>query len=229
MDLSCYSPRVIQIKDAHADVWKFNMRMHYEQMYSLFRFLTEDETKRYEQLIDTNKKRNNMACRGLLRLVISQYTMEDPGQIQFSYSSQGKPFINRQPICSFNLSHSGNWLYIIVSRHHEVGIDCEMIDHNNIYTLARYILNPLDYARFQDIPNQFKTKRLIQVWTQKEAFIKAIGKGLFYQSLKDIHVDFTYSLNVAISNYYEATNWITKTINIWDDHITSICYKTGDA
>lgn len=228
MELTSYSPSVIRIEDAHADVWKFNMHLLHGQFYSLFSFLTKDETKRYGKLIDTSKQRNHMACRGLLRLVVSLYTMQDPKQIQFSYSSHGKPFVLGHPNCLFNLTHSGNWLYIIVSPYHEVGIDCEMITHKNIGKLAKHILNPIDYDQFKELPQQDQIKRLVQAWTQKEAFIKAIGKGLFYQRLKDINVDMSCTINPNISNSYDGDNWITKTLNTWDDHITSICYETGE-
>jgi 4'-phosphopantetheinyl transferase len=111
------------VEEAQADVWKFNMHFLHGQFHSLFSFLEGDETKRYKKIIGICKQRNNMACRGLLRLVVSLYTRDDPKQIQFSYNSYGKPFVLSHPAYLFNTSHSGNWLYIMVSQTHEVGID----------------------------------------------------------------------------------------------------------
>ena len=227
MSLINYSPYVIRVKEAEAEVWEFNMQMLHGEFYTLISYLKEDETERYKKLVDSCKQRNHMACRGLLRLVVSQYISQDPKQIQFSYNSYGKPFVLSHPAYLFNISHSGNWLSIIVSPNHEVGIDCEMINDKNIGQFSRLILNQKDYAEFNELPRAIKTKQLIQAWTQKEAFIKAIGKGLFYQSIKDIHVDLSCSKNTSISNDYDGHNWITKTLTIWEDHITSICYKQG--
>lgn len=228
MGLISYLPDVIRVEEARADVWKFNMDMLESQFHSILSNLKEDETNRYEKLVDSSKQRNHMACRGLLRLVVSQYVRQDPKQIQFSYNSYGKPYVLSHPAFMFNVTHSGNWFYIIVSQNDEVGIDCELINNKNIDNLARQILNRKDYAQFKDLSQQVKPTRLIQAWTQKEAFIKAIGKGLFYQRLKDIHVDLSGSVNTNILNYYDGQLWITKTLNIWDDHITSICYKKGE-
>jgi 4'-phosphopantetheinyl transferase len=227
MSLINYSPNVIRVKDAEAEVWEFNMQLLHSQFHTLISYLTEDETERYKKLVDSCKRRDHMACRGLLRLVVSQYVSQDPNQIQFSYNPYGKPFVLCHPAYLFNLSHSGKWLSIIVSQNHEVGIDCEMFNDKYIGQFAKQILNPKDYAQLNELPRPIKTKQLIQAWTQKEAFIKAIGEGLFYQRIKDIHVDLSSSKNTSISNDYDGHSWITKTFTIWEDHITSICYKQG--
>jgi 4'-phosphopantetheinyl transferase len=228
MGLTSCLPGVFLVEEARADVWKFNMDMLESQFHTFISNLKEDETSRYEKLVDSSKQRIHMACRGLLRLVVSQYVRQDPKQIQFSYNSYGKPYLLSHPAFMFNVSHSGNWFYIIVSQNDEIGIDCELINNKNIGNLARKILNRKDYAQFKDLSQQVKPKRLIQAWTQKEAFIKAIGKGLFYQSLKDIHVDLSGSVHTSILNYHDGDRWITKTLTICDDHITSICYKKGE-
>lgn len=228
MGLISHLTEIIRVEEALADVWKFNLDMLESQFPTFISKLKEDEKNRYEKLVDTSKQRNHMACRGLLRLVVSQYVRQDPKQIQFSYNSYGKPYVLSHPAFKFNVSHSGNWFYIIVSQNDEVGIDCELINNKNIDNFARQILNRKDYAQFKDLPQQVKPKRLIQAWTQKEAFIKAIGKGLFYQSLKDIHVDLSGSVHTTILNYHDSDCWVTKTLNICDEHITSICYKKGE-
>lgn len=89
------------------------------------------------------------------------------------YSAYQRPYIN-QPI-DFNISHSGEYIVCVVSDECRVGIDVEemkVIDYD-VYS-----------TQFTDeewglISSSGDSKRAFyRIWTQKEALIKANGKGL---------------------------------------------------
>jgi 4'-phosphopantetheinyl transferase len=86
----------------------------------------------------------------------------------------GKPHLDRHPNFQFNISHTTDALAVIISTG-PVGINIEKTQKIDIgiakrfFTESeqRYIHNATDYDR-----------AFFEVWTQKEAYIKWVGKGL---------------------------------------------------
>jgi len=84
----------------------------------------------------------------------------------------GKPFLASHPRCHFNLSHSGGLICLVIDDE-EVGIDIEACRPRNYDALARRFFHPEERAWVDgDI------WRFYEVWTAKEAYLKALGIGL---------------------------------------------------
>lgn len=108
-----------------------------------------------------------------------RYALERAGvpaaQQRFVENQWGKPGLaDREDLC-FNLSHSGNWVVCAVSDH-PVGVDVELprcsID------LARRHFRRSEVDRLEQLPWQTQKDELNRLWTAKEAFSKALGRGL---------------------------------------------------
>lgn len=92
---------------------------------------------------------------------------------QLTYSDFKKPHINSS--ISFNISHAGNLVVCAMSDKHQLGIDVEQ-------------LSKIDFALFQDCMSEKEWEQIklakdpnrefLKFWTQKEAVIKADGRGL---------------------------------------------------
>ena len=88
----------------------------------------------------------------------------------------GKPHFLRTKD-SFNISHSGNYVVIAVSRFN-IGIDIQRMEKNNQLVAERnFHQNECTYINEGEDEN-VKTQRFYEVWTVKEAYLKNVGIGL---------------------------------------------------
>lgn len=95
----------------------------------------------------------------------------------FSFRAQGKPFLLGS--AEFNLSHSGGFLALLLSRKGEVGVDIELdsrIDnHEDLHKIVCHP-NEREWIQMQD-PAQ-RSAAFMKCWSRKEAFLKATGQGI---------------------------------------------------
>ena len=115
-------------------------------------------------------KRRSLAGLILLRKKIAEtYGIEN---YEFTYNENGKPLL---PFCYFSISHSGNYVVCAVSDN-PVGVDTEVIREiafRNDYRL--FTLEEIVYVNENEKDHNI---RFFEVWTKKEAYIKAKGLKL---------------------------------------------------
>jgi len=127
-----------------------------------------------------NKKKNpqkrNTSIQGYQLLA---YALEDSfGHTiqQIDYSRAGKPFIPNSNI-SFSISHSKDIVGVVVTNKLTIGLDIE-------YKRPLKITDS-SFAFFSEVEKeailaaQKPSHRLINYWSKKEAFIKAVGGRMF--------------------------------------------------
>lgn len=115
-------------------------------------------------------------ARGLLRTVLSRYVGEKPKDILFQYTSLGKPYVNNRTL-HFNLSHSGDLVFLVVSEEFELGADVEEL---------RPVAEALSISnRWFSTPevkwisaSADHDAAFLRCWVIREAFVKAVGFGL---------------------------------------------------
>ncbi|RKR04555.1 4'-phosphopantetheinyl transferase [Flavobacterium sp. 90] len=91
-----------------------------------------------------------------------------------SYTLYRKPFLNNTNT-KFNISHSGEIVVCVLSDRNDVGIDIEIIQDINIEGFESQMTNR---ERENLSLNEDSRSAFFDYWTQKEAVIKANGKGL---------------------------------------------------
>ncbi|MCL2087158.1 MAG: 4'-phosphopantetheinyl transferase superfamily protein [Oscillospiraceae bacterium] len=96
---------------------------------------------------------------------------------QLEYGEKGKPFLKAQdpvqdPI-QFNLSHSGEYVVLLLSTGGEIGIDIEKVKPYS-KAVAERCFTPaeLDWLNRQNTAYSF-----YEIWTAKESIMKATGLG----------------------------------------------------
>lgn len=91
------------------------------------------------------------------------------------YNPFGKPFINAE--IDFSVSYSDNNTILVFIKNGSVGVDIEqikLIDYN-LYK-DYFTKNEWDFMN----QNSFAEAIFFKLWTRKEAALKAIGKGAFF-------------------------------------------------
>jgi len=171
------------IKDAplphHVDIWL--VRLNHDQpqdLAALLSLLDERERERYQRLHHSHKLHylfSHAACRQIL----AQYTKLSAKEIRYNTNAYGKPRLSHDTTIRFNMSHSHELAIIAISGHAEIGVDLEYSERKTDWSnLARRFFSPQEVSYL--FQQQEKAQRLsfFQLWTRKEAFIKALGTGL---------------------------------------------------
>lgn len=185
----------------------------------LSKIFDNHEIARFDKIRNAAMKETYLACRCVLKKVISTYTHQEISDVKIGYNSFGKPFVQNGRV-HFNLSHSGNHLVIGVSDE-ELGVDVETIRPINLDVAKSFCTeNELLYIRgVNDGYDRFFT-----LWTLKEAYVKKIGKGLYFDVKNtDFFIEdsgvITFKTNDCLS---EPAWFFTKKIG---NIIFSVCCK----
>jgi 4'-phosphopantetheinyl transferase len=121
------------------------------------------------------------ALRSLFSYYLVKYLFQKANQTDkrgFSLTTNefGKPYIPGSDGFQFNISHSGDW--IVCAIHHlPVGIDIEEIKPVD-FSVARSHFTPREYEHICNADDGNRLPCFYSIWTLKESYIKALGKGL---------------------------------------------------
>lgn len=157
-----------------------------------WKILSTDESDKLNRLIVSSEKESRAKSRIALRLVLSEYLNISPSGIRFSYGENGKPTL-KTPLnkISFNISHSGNNLAILISSQSCVGIDIEseLRPRKVCIQLAKRFFHQQEFNLIQNAKSKEQSILFNRIWTLKEAVLKSNGKGMF---LIDEAPDFSF-------------------------------------
>jgi 4'-phosphopantetheinyl transferase len=148
--------------------------------------LSADELARYERFPTAKARESYLATRVLCRTTLSSYTGVDPSQWQFAEDAYGKPAIaepNGFKSLRFNLTHTDDLTICAVTRAGEVGVDAEETSWPvDVSLVARHFFSRRAQKRLASLAPHECLARFYEQWVLKEAYAKAIGKGLAYTS-----------------------------------------------
>ena len=97
--------------------------------------------------------------------------------LQLGYNAHGKPYLRNHPEWQFNLSHSKRHLAIICGQTpHALGIDIESYPRTIRPAVIEASLSAKEYTHYLMAAEPLRY--WLQVWTLKEALLKAAGVGI---------------------------------------------------
>ena len=145
--------------------------------------LSPEEKERGTKYRDRDAGLRWMAARTFLRSILAAYTETPPRDIQLLVSDQGKPFLaGKNPLSlRFNITHSGEYAIVAISREHSVGVDIEKIKPNFDYeSIMSISFSNNERKLFSGLAESERLNTFYRIWTLKEAVAKAIGTGLSF-------------------------------------------------
>lgn len=119
-------------------------------------------------------------CRGVLRYILAQYLNQPPEAVTFTYNAYGKPaLLEGGDHLHFNVSHCDD-LALLAVANSAVGADIEASDrpNSNSSALLDMVCHPEEKKRLIAMPTAAQEAAFYRLWTQKEAYCKALGEGL---------------------------------------------------
>jgi len=170
-----------------------------------YNLLSNEERSQHKRFYFQKDRHQYLITRALVRSVLSLYVNRiPPEQWQFEKNAYGKPFIsNRQleiPLC-FNLSHTQNLVVMAVTLGREIGVDVEYLPRlGKMIEIADHFFSPTEVEQLRALPEEKQKTRFFDLWTLKEAYIKACGMGL---SIPLDHFSFSFSPQGKIEISFE--------------------------
>jgi 4'-phosphopantetheinyl transferase len=143
--------------------------------------LAPEETTRQQQMRFVAGRHQALLTRLMQRTVLSAYSREVPPQDwRFVLGPTGKPSLASQFASlgwQFNLAHTAGLVAMVVGRDALLGVDVETSGRVSLPVARRYF-SPTEIAQLDAEPEDARPRRFLQLWTLKEAYLKATGSGI---------------------------------------------------
>jgi 4'-phosphopantetheinyl transferase len=145
-------------------------------LHDLEKFLEVSEHNRAKKYHKEKDKNRFIISRSLLKFALAYYVQSNVESVSIKLLPNKKPYLCEHPNVYFNVSHSGDYAVIAINNT-PIGIDIEYIDlQYSFQDIVSSVFNE-DEIHFIN-HSDHKTKDFYGLWTKKEAFVKALGKGI---------------------------------------------------
>jgi 4'-phosphopantetheinyl transferase len=202
-------PKELLLTDKSIHVYRIALDLPDGDIHELTAILSPDEIARANRFVYPNYRSYFIAGRAQMRLILSRYTHQYAGDLDFDYNEYGKPFLSSPTgNIQFNASHSQLLGLVAVTLNKRIGVDIERVRTDIDYTqIAQQFFAPGEVERLMDLPLEMRLEAFYACWTRKEAFIKARGMGLAIP-LDQFEVSFTPDLPPQL--VYSGSDLIAK-------------------
>ncbi len=156
------------------------------------RILSRNERARFDRFVLAHDRRDFAAAHALLRTVLSSHGNAPPESWRFVTDSEGKPSLAPgQPTFEFNLSHTRGLVTCAITTVGRAGVDAESVDRiSDPSEIASSYFSTEEIVGLRQFEGAERREHFAELWTLKEAFLKAIGTGLA-DSLRDFRFRLT--------------------------------------
>ncbi|MEG4938681.1 4'-phosphopantetheinyl transferase superfamily protein [Microcoleus sp. F4-D5] len=175
-------PQNLTLDLGEIHVWRVSLVQTESCLQSLQETLSADERTKADRFVFPKGRSQFIVSRGALRAILSRYLNIHAHIFRFDYNPYGKPSLIAAQggnTLRFNLSHSGNIALIAITKNRDIGVDIESINPNfSCLEIAEKFFSPLEHSVLRLLPKHLQSRAFFTCWTRKEAYIKAVGKGL---------------------------------------------------
>lgn len=142
--------------------------------------LDDDEQRRWRRYQSADARALFVVAHVATRHVLSQRHGRDPASWRFERGTHGRPeIVDGPPGVRFNLSHTAGMIALLLHGEADHGVDVEHIRREtDMESVARRVFTEAEQASIRAQPDERRADRFYELWTLKEAFIKAKGAGL---------------------------------------------------
>jgi 4'-phosphopantetheinyl transferase len=143
--------------------------------------LSDEERAQYHRFHVAYDAHDYAAAHALLRHALSATGDHAPAQWRFDKTAAGKPLLigNGAGRASFSLSHTRGMVACAVTSGAAVGVDVECVDREvDAGAIAARFFAPAETARIMALEGPARRDRFFDLWTLKEALVKALGLGM---------------------------------------------------
>jgi 4'-phosphopantetheinyl transferase len=143
--------------------------------------LSDDERAQFNRFHFARDARDYAAAHELLRRTLSRDDPRPPDRWRFDKDANGKPFLIERGMCraTFSLSHTHGMVACAVTQDADVGVDVECVERDvDAADIAARFFAPSETAQLMTLGEEARRGRFFELWTLKEALVKALGTGM---------------------------------------------------
>lgn len=189
---------------------------------SLPSLLTADELARTLRYLRPADRQRFGITRHWLRVLLGRYTRQHPARVRLVSGIHGKPELESEQGWGFNVSHSGNAVLIAVGKGH-VGVDVEEI--NPAFGFQELLADNFSLAGQQYIKtNADPPAAFYELWTRKEALLKATAQGLIDALATVPAVDGVHLIDNASGGI--TGHWHVDGFSVFGGYSAAVAYET---
>lgn len=181
--------------------------------------LSAGERERQQHLRNEEHRRDFAVKRALVRLVLSRYADVDPRAWTFGTIDNGRPCIALAGVgdLDFNVSDTRGLVALLIARGARAAIDVEHLDRGvNVERMARRFFSPAEQEAFFGLDESRRHRRFFELWTAKEAYVKALGAG-FAQSFRGFTISF--------DPLHAGDGWSLQPLDLGSDHAGTVAIR----
>ena len=169
------------LHDNEVHVWLVDIEKSLQEIEFYRKLLLSFELEKSNSFRFEKDRKRYILTQSILRLLISSYLNIKPAKIIYSYNVNRKPEIANiydKKLC-FNLSHSGNFIIYAFAWTSQLGIDIELkrqLEDTDI--IIDRFCSEIEKKQYFFIQPEDRLDMFFDLWTRKEAYIKARGEGV---------------------------------------------------
>jgi len=164
------------------DIWQYSLNSIRVDQQNI---LSESELARASRFHFAKHQHRFTVAHVTKRLILSRYLENtNPNQLEFSENKYGKPMLLNNPQLEFNLSHSGDLALLAIGKKYPLGIDLEFFSNRSYLDIGKNMFSSAEINAISKVNSRLEALTFFNIWSQKEAFIKACGLGLVYPTDK---------------------------------------------
>jgi 4'-phosphopantetheinyl transferase len=193
--------------------------------------LSSDEQARAAQYHFDLHRRRFIRGRATLRLLLAEHLGADPAELQFGYAASGKPYLKHPANLSFNIAHCENMGLIAIAKSKiDIGVDVERVRWlPDFDELVSRFFSKREATLFAALTADLKPAAFFNLWTRKEALLKATGEGICH-SLDRVEVTFLASEPARLLSLPEGTSseWTLREFTPVEGWVAAVAARSTD-
>lgn len=208
------NPHPTRAERAFVQVWRLPLPAGPEDE-RLLAWLEPAERQRAQRYGNPQARRRFLLCRAALRCLLAQRLQTEPAALSLLADGHGKPCLAQRPAdLSFNVSHTHELALIALSSAPLLGVDVEAWrPMRALPGLAQRCFAAQEFSRWQALPEAAQMPAFFQLWTRKEAFAKAVGRGIAL-GLERIVFDAQGKLAAVPADCGVAADWRVEALEV---------------
>jgi len=221
-------PQPYKLAPREMHIWRVVIPRSLHSLSGLKSLLNEEELTKAGSYYFDRDRNCYIIARGVLRTLLSSYLNTSPLALQFTYNQHGKPFLLNSPLY-FNVSHSKDIILIAISNQEKTGVDIEHMDSSRDYLkIAQRFFSPGEYQALIACSKENQAEAFFNIWTAKEAYIKAVGKGLWID-LNSFAVSVWPTAPACLLHSADETiaDWHLQRFNPWEGYKAAYAVSPG--
>jgi 4'-phosphopantetheinyl transferase len=143
--------------------------------------LSAEERDRADRFRFAKDRALYTAAHAGLRRALARELAARPEELAFATEAGGRPRLLGGADLCFSLSHSGDRALVALARTPRLGVDVEVFRPGvDRARLAARNFTPAEQAELRALDGQHLEHAFYRIWTRKEAYVKALGRGLYH-------------------------------------------------